>query len=148
MSGNKEARTRPRGVVAVAHTLERVAAIEALLVRPLAVLPHANGEAIKPLKIGVRAEITALAKEGVPQSALSRALSGYLRSQRYLLALAQPNALRHDIDGAPAEPVSEADRTSAKEEWAAVRARLRQRAGQGRRSEAPAPHEQMVEAAA
>lgn len=150
--GKKQGRAsnaRPRGpVVAIAHSLERVAAIEALLIRPLAVLPHAVGEAIKPLKVGARAEIMALAKEGVPQSALSRALSGYLRSQRYLLALAQPDALRHDIDGVAAEPVSEADRMSAKEEWAAVRTRLRRRARQGEGPEAPAPREPMAEAAA
>jgi hypothetical protein len=75
-----------------------------------AVLPSAVGDPIRPLKIGVRADLAALLPDGAAHEVLSRVLRRYARGREYLAALAAPDAMRHDLAGNPVEPVAEEHR--------------------------------------
>src|SRR3954453_18696256 len=72
-----------------------------------AVLPSEVGDPIRPLKIGVRADLAVLLPDGEAHEVLSRVLRRYARGREYLAALAAPDALRHDLAGNPVEPVAE-----------------------------------------
>jgi sRNA-binding protein len=76
-----------------------------------AVLPSEVSDPIRPLKIGVRADMAALLPDGEAHEVLSRVLRRYTRGREYLAALAAPDALRHDLAGNPVEPVAEEHRT-------------------------------------
>jgi sRNA-binding protein len=69
--------------------------------------------AIKPLKIGVYAEI----KTGLAGKASNKQLADVLRwwttRGSYLTALSQPGARRYGLDGSDAGPVADADREFA-----------------------------------
>ena len=72
-----------------------------------AVLPSEVGDPIRPLKIGVRADLAVLLPDGEAHEVLSRVLRRYTRGREYLAALAASDALRHDLAGNPVEPVAE-----------------------------------------
>jgi hypothetical protein len=72
-----------------------------------AVLPSEVGNPIRPLKIGVRADLAALLPDGEARTVLSRVLRRYTRSTQYLAAIAAPDAVRHDLAGNPVGPVAE-----------------------------------------
>jgi hypothetical protein len=72
-----------------------------------AVLPSEVGDPIRPLKIGVRSDLAALLPDDKAHEVLGRVLRRYTRGREYLAALAAPDALRHDLAGAPVEPVAE-----------------------------------------
>ena len=76
-----------------------------------AVLPSEVGDPIRPLKIGVRADLAALLPDGEAHEVLSRVLRRYTRGREYGAALAAPDALRHDLAGNPVEPVAEEHKT-------------------------------------
>jgi sRNA-binding protein len=83
---------------------------------------------VRPFKIGIGSEIEALLKSDAALPELRKALRRYTRSAGYLLAMAQPDANRHGINGEPVEPVSEGDRLNARQSFAAIqqhRKRLR-----------------------
>src|SRR3954468_22945762 len=71
------------------------------------VLPSEVGDPIRPLKIGVRADLAALLPDGEAHEVLSQVLRRYTRGREYVTALAAPDALRHDLDGNPVEPVAD-----------------------------------------
>ena len=75
------------------------------------VLPSEVGDPIRPLKIGMRADLAALLPDGEAHEVLSRVLRRYARGREYLAALAAPDALRHDLAGNPVEPVAEEHKT-------------------------------------
>lgn len=108
-------------------TLELARSINGLLVEPISVLPNAEGDVVRPFKIGIGPEIKARLKPDTPGVQLNRVLHRYTRSAAYLLACAQSDALRHDIAGNPVEPVSDLDRLSARNGFRAMRARIKQR---------------------
>jgi len=67
---------------------------------------------------------------------LRRAVAAFVHSKRYYFASAQPDSVRHDIDGRPLEALSEYDRTTAQNRFL----RLKQKAtGGDRNSEASSP---------
>ncbi|QPB24198.1 ProQ/FinO family protein [Rhizobium sp. 007] len=107
--------TESRGVIAAGpNEIGKAEAINALLVRPIELLPRREGDAIKPFALGIWTEIRALLmKPDLPVSALRRATSVYTHSKRYYFACAQPDAKRHDVDGNPVGPVSDEDRLAA-----------------------------------
>ena len=72
-----------------------------------AVLPSEVGDPIRPLKIGVHADLEALLPDGEAHEVLGRVLRRYTRGRAYLTALAAPDARRHDLAGNPVEPVAE-----------------------------------------
>src|SRR3712207_1024365 len=72
-----------------------------------AVLPSEVGDPIRPLKIGVHADLAALLPEGEGREVLNKVLRRYTRSTQYLAALAAPDAMRHDLAGNPVGPVAE-----------------------------------------
>ena len=46
-------------------------------------------------------------------TALRKAMATYVHSRSYQIAVARPGSFRHDINGEPVEPVSDADRLDA-----------------------------------
>jgi len=106
--------TESRGAIAAGpNEVGKAGAINALLIRPIGLLPQVEGDPIKPFALGVWTEIRALLKPDLSVTALRRATSVYTHSKRYYFACAQPDAQRHDIDGNPICPVSADDRLAA-----------------------------------
>ena len=119
---------KSRGPVKVdRYALEAAIAINALLVEPLAVLPSAEGEDVRPFMVGIRSELNSRMKSDVAASDLQSALRRYVRCAAYLLATGQPDAYRHDIHGKPVEPVNEVDRGSARQSFTAVQQQRKKR---------------------
>ncbi|CAD0217331.1 MULTISPECIES: ProQ/FINO family protein [Agrobacterium] len=100
-------------VLAIAADLRKAAAINALLSTPAPVLPVKDGHLILPFVIGIFETFRASLLPDVPAVHLRRAIAAYARSKNYLLASAQPDAMRHDATGTPVSAVDEADRLSA-----------------------------------
>jgi ProP effector len=100
-------------VLATASDLRKAAAINALLVAPAPVLPVKDGDPILPFVIGIFETFRASLQPDVPAVHLRRAVAAYARSKNYLLASAQPGAMRRDANGSPVSPLDEADRLSA-----------------------------------
>ena len=75
------------------------------------VLPSEVGDPIRPLKIGVRADLAVLLPDSEAHEVLSQVLRRYTRGREYGAALAAPDALRHDLAGNPVEPVAEEHKT-------------------------------------
>jgi ProP effector len=100
-------------VLANGSDLRKAAAINALLVAPAPVLPVKDGDPILPFVIGIFETFRAALQPDVPAVHLRRTIAAYARSKNYLLASAQPDAMRHDANGSPVSPVDEADRLSA-----------------------------------
>lgn len=115
-------------MLANAADLRKAAAINALLSAPAPVLPVKDGDPILPFVIGIFETFRASLQPDVPAVHLRRALAAYARSKNYLLASAQPDAMRHDANGTPVSPVDEAARLSAqlRVEETAARDRRRQ----------------------
>ncbi|MDP4026136.1 ProQ/FINO family protein [Methylobacterium sp. NEAU 140] len=107
--------------------MERARRVNDLLVAPIGVLPTAEGDVVRPFRLGLGAEIAARRKPEVPATALKRAIHDYARSFLYVFAAAQPGSMRHDLAGTPVEPVSETDRHDAQRDSQSriARARLR-----------------------
>ncbi|OMP69648.1 ProQ/FINO family protein [Agrobacterium tumefaciens] len=100
-------------VPANASDLRKAAAINALLSAPAPVLPVKEGDPILPFVIGIFETFRASLQPDVPAVHLRRAIAAYARSKNYLLASAQPDAMRHGATGTPVTPVEEADLLSA-----------------------------------
>lgn len=112
---------KSRGPIKVdRHAFEAATAINALLIEPLAVLPSAEGEDVRPFMVGIRSELESRMKSDVATSDLQSALRRYVRCAAYLLATGQPDAYRYDIHGKPVEPVNEVDRRSARQSFTVV----------------------------
>jgi len=93
--------------------LRRSMAIEALLTQPLGVLPSETGDSIRPVSIGFFQQLSPLLKPEASVTALRRAIGAHVHSKRYYRSCSQEGAMRHDCDGNPVEPVSDADRQNA-----------------------------------
>ncbi|UHC17887.1 ProQ/FinO family protein [Methylobacterium currus] len=120
--------TRSRGpVVARGSVLERARELNALLLAPIGVLPAAEGEPVRPFRIGIGAEIVARRRPEVEIDTCKRAIRDYSRSFTYRFATAQPDAMRHDLGGHPVEPVSDADRRFAQHSCQVDQERSRRR---------------------
>jgi sRNA-binding protein len=101
--------------------IEKAAVVNALLVRPIAILPNKEGDAVRPFAIGLFEEIRLLLKPEIAPTRLRRAIAAYIHTSRYYFASAQPDAFRHDIDGEPVEAISDADRMTAQRRFTALK---------------------------
>jgi sRNA-binding protein len=106
-------------VLATPLDLEKAKAINALIDPPARLLPSALGDQMKPFAVGLFAELRS--KPDVSATALRRAIAAFVHSKRYYLASAQPDAMRHDIEGVPIEPVSDVDRQLAQDRFVELR---------------------------
>ncbi|NTZ63846.1 ProQ/FinO family protein [Agrobacterium tumefaciens] len=100
-------------LLASVHDLRKAAAVNELLTEPAPVLPVKDTDPVLPFEIGLFASFTARLEPGIAKIRLRRAISAYASAKSYLLALAQPNAMRHDIEGHPVDQVSPEDRMAA-----------------------------------
>src|SRR5512143_316576 len=111
-----------------------------------AVLPSTVGEPIKPLKIGIDKELLAqLPAEQQPagRELLKLVFGRYCNSKQYLAAVAAAQAMRHDLNGQPVEPVAEPHKT--KPPWGRMRRRMGRSPAPGSAAPAaagvdPSPH--------
>jgi sRNA-binding protein len=101
--------------------LKKAEAISQLLVRPIALLPSKLGDPIKPFAVGIWTDLRALMKPDVAVTALRRATSAYTHSKRYVFASAQPDSMRHDVDGAAISDVSDEDRLAAQQRFVSLK---------------------------
>lgn len=114
--------TESRGpVVANEFDLKKAEAVNKLLSSPIAILPSRLEDPIKPFAIGLWGDIHARLKAGESTTALRRATGAYLHSKRYYFATAQPDSMRHDINGDPIEPVTGSDRIDAQKRFLSLR---------------------------
>ncbi|KSV64873.1 hypothetical protein N185_34365 [Sinorhizobium sp. GW3] len=100
-------------VLARDREVAKTAAINALLTRPIAILPARVGDPIRPFALGLWNDVRSLLKPEISVTALRKAMSTYVHSRSYQIAVARAGSLRHDINGNPVEPVSDADRVDA-----------------------------------
>jgi sRNA-binding protein len=100
-------------IAASERDVEKAGAINALLVKPINILPQKAGDPILPFALGIFQEIRPLLKPDEAVTKLRRATAIYVRLKRYYFASAQPDSMRHDLEGAPVGAVSEADRLEA-----------------------------------
>lgn len=129
-------------VLANASDLRKAAAINALLSTPAPVLPVKDGDPILPFVIGIFETFRASLQPDVPAVHLRRAIAAYARSKNYLLASAQPDAMRHGVNGADVSPVTEADRLCAQLRVEEIRRERQASVGPARTGEgatAPSP---------
>jgi len=110
---NEKSQISSKPVIATDKDIRRVMATTGLLVQPLGVLPVAVGDPIRPVAIGFFQQVSPFLSPGVSVTALRRAIGAYVHSKRYYLACSQQDAIRHDINGNPVEPVSESDKLNA-----------------------------------
>ncbi|KAA1179830.1 ProQ/FINO family protein [Rhizobium tropici] len=108
-------------IIATELDVKKAAAINALLLRPIDILPIKAGDLIRPFALGLWNEIRPLLKPDVPVMSLRRATSAFLHSKRYYQACAQPNSMRHDLAGIPVEQLSTEDRLAAQQRLIALR---------------------------
>jgi len=64
-------------------------------------------------------QVSPLLKPDASVTALRRAIGAYVHSKRYYLSCSLADAMRHDLDGNPFEPVSDTDRLNAEERLSA-----------------------------
>ncbi|MBO9196003.1 ProQ/FinO family protein [Rhizobium sp. 16-449-1b] len=100
-------------VPACANDLKKAAAINELLTEPAAILPQQETDPILPFEIGIFEQFSGRLQPGIARIRLRRAVAAYAAAKNYLLACAQPDAMRHDIAGRPTSPVSADDRMAA-----------------------------------
>jgi sRNA-binding protein len=96
---------------------QKAEAINVLLVRSIGILPVTPGDPIRPFAIGLFDEVRRLLKPEIGATTLRRAIAAFVHSKRYYLASAQPDSMRHDIDGNPIEPLSVSDRLVAQQRF-------------------------------
>ncbi|MFP3543727.1 ProQ/FINO family protein [Rhizobium sp. SIMBA_035] len=143
----RKAWTVSRGPLAATEAdVEKARAINAMLTRSIGILPENPGDPILPFAVGLFNEIKALLKPEHGVSSLRRATAFHIFSKRYYFASAQPDSMRHDIDGRPVEPLSAADRLAAQKSFLDVKRQLmrtsieRQQANKAHIDEARAGH--------
>jgi sRNA-binding protein len=111
-----------RGVIKASKSdVERAETINAMMLTPLPILPRHEGDQVLPFALGLWDEICNRAKPETSRTALRKATSSYTHRKSYLYASAQPDAMRHDIEGSPVEPVSAEDRYRAQLAFLALR---------------------------
>lgn len=88
------------------------AALQRRLLVDAPALCTAPGQPVLPLRIGIRAQLVELAKDG-RRLQVRKILKNYAGRTSYLRALAEEGAQRHDLTGTAIEPVSEEHRADA-----------------------------------
>ncbi|KSV84372.1 ProQ/FINO family protein [Sinorhizobium sp. GL28] len=109
----KFSRKNSSPVLAREREVAKTEAINTLLTRSIAILPAKLGDPIRPFALGLWNDIRPLLKPEISVTALRKAMATYVHSRSYQIAVARPGSFRHDINGEPVEPVSDADRLDA-----------------------------------
>jgi sRNA-binding protein len=108
--------TVSRGPIAATDfDVHKAAAINVLLVSPIGILPTKPGDSIRPFAIGLFDDIRRLLKPEIGVTTLRRAVGAFVHSKRYYFASAQPDSMRHDLEGKPIGPLSPEDRLVAQQ---------------------------------
>ncbi|MBX5172512.1 ProQ/FINO family protein [Rhizobium sp. NZLR1b] len=122
-----------RGPIAATELdVEKATAINMLLIRSVAVLPAKAGDPILPFAVGLFNELRPLLKPEAGVTTLRRATAAYVHCRRYYFASAQPDSMRHGLEGEPVEPMTPEDRLVAQKRFLS----LKQSTG---KAEAPVP---------
>ncbi|MBY4612721.1 ProQ/FINO family protein [Rhizobium sp. 268] len=125
-----------RGPIAATELdVEKANAINTLLIRPVGVLPAKPGDPILPFAVGLFNELRPLLKADAGVTTLRRATAAYVHCRRYYFASAQPDSMRHGVDGVPFEALSSEDRLVAQKRFLS----LKQNNGKVEAPEQPAP---------
>jgi len=90
-------------------TIDALAPLRDVLSEWPAALPSAKGDPVRALVIGAHDQLVGRLRPDQPQAleTLKRVLKHYANSSQYQAALAAPDAMRHALDGTPAEPVAD-----------------------------------------
>lgn len=121
-----------RGPIAATELdVEKANAINSMLIRPVGVLPAKPGDPVLPFAVGLFNELRPLLKPEAGVTTLRRATAAYVHCRRYYFASAQPDSMRHNIDGDPVEPLSGEDRLVAQKRFLSLK--------QSAKAEAPEP---------
>ncbi|MDF0699278.1 ProQ/FINO family protein [Rhizobium sp. MC63] len=121
-----------RGPIAATELdVEKANAINSMLIRPVGVLPAKPGDPVLPFAVGLFNELRPLLKPEAGVTTLRRATAAYVHCRRYYFASAQPDSMRHNIDGEPVDPLSAEDRLVAQKRFLSLK--------QGAKAEAPEP---------
>ncbi|MBB2674233.1 MULTISPECIES: ProQ/FINO family protein [Rhizobium] len=121
-----------RGPIAATELdVEKANAINSMLIRPVGVLPAKPGDPVLPFAVGLFNELRPLLKPEAGVTTLRRATAAYVHCRRYYFASAQPDSMRHNIDGEPVEPLSAEDRLVAQKRFLSLK--------QSAKAEAPEP---------
>ena len=111
-----------RGPIAATELdVEKANAINGMLIRPVGVLPAKPGDPVLPFAVGLFNELRPLLKPEAGVTTLRRATAAYVHCRRYYFASAQPDSMRHSIDGEPVEPLSEEDRLVAQKRFLSLK---------------------------
>lgn len=130
--------TVSRGPIAATELdVEKARAINAMLVRPIGILPSCAGEPIRPFAIGLFNEMRMLLRPGYGVTNLRRATAAYVFSKRYYFASAQPDSMRHDLDGNPVAALDAADRLASQKSFLKLKRELLQSGGRDRQHDSP-----------
>ncbi|WP_042120038.1 ProQ/FINO family protein [Rhizobium etli] len=121
-----------RGPIAATELdVEKANAINSMLIRPVGVLPAKPGDPVLPFAVGLFNELRPLLKPEAGVTTLRRATAAFVHCRRYYFASAQPDSMRHNIDGEPVEPLSAEDRLVAQKRFLSLK--------QSAKVEAPEP---------
>jgi hypothetical protein len=121
-----------RGPIAATELdVQKANAINSMLIRPVGVLPAKPGDPVLPFAVGLFNELRPLLKPEAGVTTLRRATAAYVHCRRYYFASAQPDSMRHNIDGEPVEPLSAEDRLVAQKRFLSLK--------QSAKAEAPEP---------
>ncbi|MBB2719211.1 UNVERIFIED_ORG: hypothetical protein GGE64_004927 [Rhizobium etli] len=121
-----------RGPIAATELdVEKANAINSMLIRPVGVLPAKPGDPVLPFAVGLFNELRPLLNPEAGVTTLRRATAAYVHCRRYYFASAQPDSMRHNIDGEPVEPLSAEDRLVAQKRFLSLK--------QSAKAEAPEP---------
>lgn len=111
-----------RGPIAATELdVEKANAINMLLIRSVGVLPVKAGDPVRPFAVGLFNELRPLLKPDAGVTTLRRATSAYVHCRRYYFASAQPDSMRHGLDGEPVEPLSPEDRLVAQKRFLSLK---------------------------
>ncbi|MBB4508412.1 ProQ/FINO family protein [Rhizobium johnstonii] len=111
-----------RGPIAATELdVEKANAINVLLMRPVGVLPAKAGDPVLPFAVGLFNELRPLLKPDAGVTTLRRATAAYVHCRRYYFASAQPDSMRHSLDGEPVEPLSSEDRLVAQKRFLSLK---------------------------
>jgi sRNA-binding protein len=111
-----------RGPIAATELdVEKANAINTLLIRPVGVLPAKAGDPVLPFAVGLFNELRPLLKPDAGVTTLRRATAAYVHGRRYYFASAQPDSMRHGLDGEPVEPLSPEDRLVAQNRFLSLK---------------------------
>ncbi|OWV72873.1 ProQ/FINO family protein [Rhizobium sp. R339] len=111
-----------RGPIAATELdVEKANAINGMLIRPVGVLPAKPGDPVLPFAVGLFNELRPLLKPDAGVTTLRRATAAYVHCRRYYFASAQPDSMRHNLDGEPVQALSEEDRLVAQKRFLSLK---------------------------